>query len=190
MTTTISRNGDDGANTRALTAAGVKTFATGDQIAVIYKNTSGETVKVVSEALQDNGDITNSGKKAKFTITLTAPAPDGAVRYIYPAAMAKGSVATSADVNSDDATVNYDNIKSQDGTLASLATNLDLSIFDGNLSGTALPASATSASAAAPSRPRAAIMQRASGAVTPLKITVKKPTSYAEQSPSPPASPA
>ena len=143
MTTTISREGGNGATTRALTAEGHKTFVAGDKIAVIYKNTSGETVKVVSEALQDNGDITNSGKKARFTVTLTDPTADGAVRYIYPAAMAKESVATDATVNNDDDTVNYDNLKSQDGTLALLATNLDLSIFDGNLSGTQLPASVT-----------------------------------------------
>ena len=142
MTTTISLEGGNGATTRALDAAGHKTFAAGDQIAVIYKNTSGETVKVVSEALQDNGDITNSGKKARFTVTLTDPAADGAVRYIYPAAMAAATVATSSDINAD-ANVNYAALATQDGTLASLATNLDLSIFDGNLSGTQLPASVT-----------------------------------------------
>ena len=142
MTTTISREGGDGATTRALDAAGHKTFAADDQIAVIYKNTSGETVKVVSEALKDNGDITNSGKKARFTVTLTDPAADGTVRYIYPAAMAAATVATSSDVNAD-ANVNYAALATQDGTLASLATNLDLSIFDGNLSGTQLPASVT-----------------------------------------------
>jgi hypothetical protein len=142
MTTTISREGGDGATTRALTAEGHKTFEAGDQIAIIYKNTSGETVKVLSETLQDNGDITNSGKKARFTVTLTDPAADGTVRYIYPAAMAAATVATSSDVNAD-ANVNYAALATQDGTLASLATNLDLSIFDGNLSGTQLPASAT-----------------------------------------------
>ena len=142
MTTTISREGGDGATTRALTAEGHKTFEAGDQIAVIYKNTSGETVKVLSETLQDNGDITNSGKKARFTVTLTDPAADGTVRYIYPAAMAAATVATSSDVNAD-ANVNYAALATQDGTLASLATNLDLSIFDGNLSGTQLPASVT-----------------------------------------------
>ncbi len=142
MTMTISREGGDGATTRALTAEGHKTFEAGDQIAIIYKNTSGETVKVLSETLQDNGDITNSGKKARFTVTLTDPAADGAVRYIYPAAMAAATVATSSDVNAD-ANVNYAALATQDGTLASLATNLDLSIFDGNLSGTQLPASVT-----------------------------------------------
>jgi hypothetical protein len=142
MTTTISREGGDGATTRALTAEGHKTFEAGDQIAIIYKNTSGETVKVLSETLQDNGDITNSGKKARFTVTLTDPAADGTVRYIYPAAMAAATVATSSDVNAD-ANVNYAALATQDGTLASLATNLDLSIFDGNLSGTQLPASLT-----------------------------------------------
>ncbi len=144
MTTTLSREGDDGATTRALDAAGHKTFAADDQIAVIYKNTSNQTVKAVSSALQDNGDITNSGKKAAFTVTLTDPAPDGAVRYIYPAAMAKESVATSADVNSDDATVDFTNLEAQDGTLATLATNYDLAVYDGTLtSDAALPSGIT-----------------------------------------------
>lgn len=141
LTTTV---GFDGGATKALDAAGHKTFAAGDQIAVIYKNTSNQTVKAVSSALQDNGDITNSGKKAAFTVTLTDPAPDGAVRYIYPAAMAKESVSTSAAVNSDDATVDFTNLEAQDGTLATLATNYDLAVYDGTLtSDAALPSGIT-----------------------------------------------
>lgn len=40
-----------GGGTKALDAAGHKTFAVGDQIAVVYTNTSGTTVKAVSAAL-------------------------------------------------------------------------------------------------------------------------------------------
>jgi len=54
LTTTVSL-GD--ATTRALTDGGAKTFAAGDQIAVIYKNTSDQTVRNISTALTD-GDIT------------------------------------------------------------------------------------------------------------------------------------
>ena len=42
LTTTVGLDG--GAITRALTADGTKTFAEGDQIAVIYTNTSDQTV--------------------------------------------------------------------------------------------------------------------------------------------------
>ncbi len=70
--------------TKSLTDEGVKTFAAGDQIAVIYKN-------------------------------------------------------TSAAVN-DEANINYAALGTQDGTLASLAANYDLAVYDGTLTaGAALP---------------------------------------------------
>lgn len=113
-----------------------KTFAAGEQIAVIYKNTNSETVTVLSEALPA-GDY---GDNATFTVTLTNPKPGSAVRYIYPAAMLATSVATDSDVNSD-ANVNYAALETQDGTLATLCSNLDLAIFDGTLTSEgALPA--------------------------------------------------
>ena len=110
LTTTISMDGS--AITRALTEAGVKTFAVGDQIAVIYTNTSSARVKVLSSALQE-GDITNSGKTAKITVTLTNPKA-GSVDYIYPASMANS-----------DGTPNLSALCMQDGTLATLASTLD-----------------------------------------------------------------
>ena len=120
----------------------MKTFAAGDRIAVIYKNTSNQTVTATSTALTD-GDITNEGKNATFTVTLTDPKAGEAVRYIYPAAMISSSVETTSDVDAD-ANVRYDALNAQDGTLSTLASTLDLAIFDGSLtSGAALPASAT-----------------------------------------------
>ena len=110
LTTTISMDGS--AITRALTEEGVKTFAVGDQIAVIYTNTSSARVKVLSSALQE-GDITNSGKTAKITVTLKNPVA-GSVDYIYPAAMAN-----------NDGTPNLSALCMQDGTLATLASTLD-----------------------------------------------------------------
>lgn len=140
LTTTVGF--DEGVANRALTADGVKTFAAGDQIAVIYKNTSNQTVRNISTALTD-GDITNEGKNATFTVKLTDPKAGEAVRYIYPAAMLAATVETTADVNAD-ANVRYDALNTQDGTLSTLASTLDLAIFDGSLtSGAALPASAT-----------------------------------------------
>ena len=109
LTTTISMDGS--ATTRALTEAGVKTFAVGEQIAVVYTNTSSERVKAVS-ALQA-GDITNSGKTAKITVTLTDPVA-GSVDYIYPASMAN-----------NDGTPNLSALCMQDGTQPTLAAKLD-----------------------------------------------------------------
>ena len=76
LTTTISMDG--GADTRALTEAGVKTFAEGEQIAVVYTNTSSEQVKAVSNALVA-GDITNEGKTARITVTLSTIRADMAL---------------------------------------------------------------------------------------------------------------
>ena len=119
--------GLDGGATKALTSDGVKTFAVGDQIAVVYKNTSSVTVKALSAALTA-GDITGSGKTANFNVTLTDPDNTQNVTYIYPAAMANA-----------DGSINYDALNSQDGLLTSLASNLDLATYTGPWSGTSLP---------------------------------------------------
>ncbi len=122
LTASISMAGGE---TRALTSGGVKTFAEGDKIAVVYKNTSGETVKAESEELEA-GDITNEGKSANFTVTLTNADKTKNVTYIYPAAMAGegGSIAS---------------ISEQDGTLESLASNMDYCKFSGAWDGSDLP---------------------------------------------------
>ena len=111
LTTTVSLSPD----TRALTANGVKTFAEGDKMAVMYSNTSNEGVKAVSYELTAS-DISNDGKSATFTVKLYSPDKTKGVSYIYPAAMA-----------TDNGNVNYDKLAEQDGTLASLASELDCS---------------------------------------------------------------
>lgn len=118
LTTTVSF---DGATTRALTADGVKTFAEGDKIAVVYVDNSNATVKVESAALTD-ADIETGGKIAHFTVTLTDPQPNSAVNCIYPAAMAKS-----------DGTPYLDALNTQDGTLATLASTLDYAKFEGTM---------------------------------------------------------
>ena len=127
MTTTINMPGR--ATTKALTDGGVKTFAAGDRIAVVYENTSSVMVKTESVALQA-GDITDGGKTAKISVTVTNPKANGALKFIYPAAMVKA-----------DGTVNYDALENQDGTLATLAANLDFAMYDGNFTGLEMPAS-------------------------------------------------
>lgn len=141
LTATVSLDG--GAQTRAITpSTGAKTFEATNKIAVIYKNTtgSGETVKAESGTLTLSAD----GTKATFTVTLTNPATNSAVRYIYPATMAKATIATDATITDDDATIDYTGLlDSQNGNLTTLGTNYDLAVFDGSLSGTDLPASAS-----------------------------------------------
>ena len=115
LTTTISLN--NGAETRALDADGHKTFAAGEQIAVIYHNGSA-TVKATSAALEDV-DISSDKKTATFTVTLDNPQA-GTVDYVYPAAMAN-----------DDGTMA--SIDSQDGTLATIESQYDYAKGSGTM---------------------------------------------------------
>jgi hypothetical protein len=120
LTTIVSREG--GADTRALTEGGVKTFAVGEQIAVVYTNTSSQQVVALSNALTAD-DITNGGKDAKITVTLTDPVACS-VDYIYPATMANS-----------DGTTNYSVLCMQDGTWASLSSKLDYAKGSGEMTG-------------------------------------------------------
>lgn len=141
LTTTISLDGS--ASTRALDAQGKKTFAVGDSVAIFYQNTSDETQYADSKPLTAS-DITNNGKTAKFTVTLSNPKAEGQLRYIYPAAMANSDIAPNEDIN-DENTFSTEGIQySQDGTLETLASKFDLAIYDGSLSSKALlPTTAT-----------------------------------------------
>ena len=117
---------DDGsAATRALTAGGVKTFAAGDQIALIYTQNGGATAKAVSAALPEG----TYGKSAEFTFELTNPKTSEPVTYIYPAAMAKA-----------DGTENFEALYTQqDGTLETLGKNYDLATYTHAWDGNNLP---------------------------------------------------
>jgi hypothetical protein len=122
LTTTIGL--DDGGTTRALTATGVKTFAAGDQIAVIYTKNGGTVTKAVSEALPAG----SYGANATFTVTLDNPDKTQNVTYIYPAAMA-GSTG-----------VDYTKLNSQSsGTLTDLGSKYDLATNSGAWNGDNLP---------------------------------------------------
>ena len=124
-TATISMEGEE--PTRALTEHGVKTFEVGDKIAVIYQNNEGLFTK--AEATLATGDITDGGKSAKITVTLTNPKADGSVRYYYPSSMVW-----------DNGNENYDPLYSeQDGTLGKITSNFDYAKFEGTLAGTELP---------------------------------------------------
>ena len=124
LTTTVSLD----AATKALTADGEKTFAADETMALVYKNTSGTTVKAVSAALTA-GDIASGSKSATFTFELTDPDRSENVTYIYPAAMANS-----------DGTVNYDALATQNGTLATLSSSLDLATKTSAWNAGSLPA--------------------------------------------------
>ncbi len=126
LTTTVGFAAD---GTKALTSAGVKTFAKGETMAIYYyKNKGNDRVKAVSAPL-NAGDITNGGKSATFTFTLDNPYKDMNVVYTYPAAMANA-----------DFTPNYDALyNDQDGTLATLASNFDFCTKSSGWNGDNLP---------------------------------------------------
>ena len=123
LTTTVGL--DAGATTRALTGEGVKTFAAGEQMAVVYNNGT-STVKAVSRALEA-GDITDGGKKATFTFDLETPNKSASVLYIYPAAMA------------GDTGVDMTKLKTQEGTFDALQSKYDLCTNFGAWDGDNLP---------------------------------------------------
>ena len=112
LTTTVGF--DASAGTRALTEAGVKTFAVNDQIAVVYKKkTGGATAVAVSEKLTST-DIASGSKSATFTVTLDDPDNDQEVTYIYPAAMA------------GETGVDLTKLNTQEGTFDALQSKYDL----------------------------------------------------------------
>jgi len=141
LKTTISLDG--GSATRTLTNAGVKTFAVDDQVVLFYKDGKGISRRVLSSALTAP-DIRADGKTANLTFDVSAalPADNGAIRYVYPANMASGNTDYTFDLN-DANTIDFTKLDAQDGTLATLGSSLDLCVYDGNFSGTSLPASAT-----------------------------------------------
>lgn len=123
VTLTATVGFDDAASTRAVSNTGVKTFGAGDQMAVIYKNTSGGTVKAVGTLTSGTGT-----KSGTFTFTLTNPDKTQNVTYIYPAAMA-GSTG-----------VDYTKLNSQsNGTLTDLGSKYDLATKSGAWDGNNLP---------------------------------------------------
>ena len=140
LVTKVTVSLDEHASTRALTEAGVKSFAAGDKIAVIYKNTAGETMKAESAAL-NSFDILSSNS-AKFSVTLTNPQASTPVRYIYPAAMAVAPIATDAAID-DASTIDYTKLATQDGTLTKLGSDFDLAVFDGTMTAQAVLPAAT-----------------------------------------------
>ena len=125
LTTTISLDGSS--STRALDADGKKTFAKGEQIALIYESETDGAQKVVSAALQET-DILSDGKKATLTFSLEkAPKKEGTFAMIYPASMAQDP---DGGEFSSTTLIAHTALSVQDGTLESLSTKFDLATCD------------------------------------------------------------
>ena len=140
LTTTVSLDG--GAGTRALdVSTGVKTFAVDDQISFVYKNTSDETKLAVSEKLTQS-DISADGKTATIYVALEDPATDSQLRMIYPATMANIPMSTSTSID-DAGTINLGMLQTGQQGYEGELDYYDLAVYDGTLTGYALPASVT-----------------------------------------------
>ena len=140
LTTTVNLDGGEG--TRALdVSTGVKTFEVDDQITFVYKNTSGQTKAAFSEKLTQS-DISADGKTATIYVLLEDPATDSQLRMIYPATMANIPMSTSASID-DAGTINLEALQSGQHGYEGELSNYDLAVFDGTLTGYALPASVT-----------------------------------------------
>lgn len=133
VTTAITLDGTT--PTRALTADGKKTFAEGDQVALVYVNTNDQPQKVVSTALKAT-EITDGGKKAVLTFTLNDPKAGSNFSMFYPASIVTDEAVAKLDGPEfgSGTLLGNDVLAKQDGTLASLASKFDLASYDGNLS--------------------------------------------------------
>ncbi len=130
LKTTVNLDGE-AEQTRSITTTGMKYYLAGDQMVLIYKKKDGTTAKSVSDPLT-NEDI-HDRLSATFTFAVSNAQPNGAIKYIYPASMAKETIATDATVSDDEATINFSALDDQGaGTMASLnADGYDLSTYDG-----------------------------------------------------------
>lgn len=129
-TVTMTIGFDEGAQTRALTAGGVKTFSVGEMVALLYKSTSGENIWIESEALTAS-DISDDGKQAKITVIMSNPDESKMARLIYPSSMANGNLPPEVNINDDESTIYFDKLAdSQDGTLDLLSKAFDLCTCD------------------------------------------------------------
>ncbi len=106
-----------------------KTFAIGEKMCLIYGWGDGLTTDESDPLTAE--DITNGGKTAKFTFQVYSPKKTVDVTYVYPAAMVGG--------NYPDYHIDYSRLNTQDGTLASISSGLDLATFTGPWDGDNLP---------------------------------------------------
>ena len=106
-----------------------KTFAVGEKMCLIYGWGDGLTTDESDPLTAE--DITNGGKTANFTFQFYTPKKTVDVTYVYPAAMVGGSY--------PDYHIDYSRLNTQDGTLESISSGLDLATFTGPWDGDNLP---------------------------------------------------
>ena len=134
LTTTINLGEDE--DSKALSALGVKTFANGDKIAVLYECTTANRVHAVESDYVSS--ISADGKTARFSVTFPGdenqPKPDGKIRIVYPPEMAKNiTYGSNISLDDDDSTLSLRTLNEdlpQGGTL-SFVSSRDLCTFDG-----------------------------------------------------------
>lgn len=136
LTTTINLGGEEDEDSKALSALGVKTFANGDKIAVLYECTTANRVHIVQS--DDVSSISADGKTARFSVTFPGdenqPKPNGKIRIVYPPEMAKDiRYESNIPLDDDNSTLSLRTLNEdlpQGGTL-SFVSSKDLCTFDG-----------------------------------------------------------
>ena len=133
MKTTVGLDG--GGETRALDPlTREKTFAVGDQLAVLFTNTAGRRIGLKSHALTAE-DITNNGKSATFTFEFVHPhthcEPDTEenLQYVYPASMVQSF---SEEHVVMEEIITHGVYAGQTGSLEYLGQRLDLTTYEGD----------------------------------------------------------
>ena len=132
-------------------------------MAVFYQNTSGHTVKVLSDALTAS-DISNEGKSATINVTIDDADKTQPVTYFYPATMTNDDYPSLMAKGS----INF-NFTAQSGTEASLSTVRNCCKGSGAWDGNALP----SVSMASQIAIWKLTMTHVSGMIAAQKVTVK-----------------
>ena len=127
LTTVVGKS--DNSGTKALTAEGVKTFAVGEKLAIVYATGPGSVAQTESHALTAD-DLIDGGRSAKFTFEVEYPYAGGKVKLIYPASMMSENPFDNPDY------IDYSKLNKQDGKLETLAAQLDLATFEGTLTET------------------------------------------------------
>lgn len=136
LTTTINLGGEEDEDSKALSPLGVKTFANGDKIAVLYECTTANRVHAVES--DDVSSISADGKTARFSVTFPGgenqPKPNGKIRIVYPPEMAKNiTYESNIPLDDDNSTLSLGTLNKdlpQGGTL-SFVSSKDLCTFDG-----------------------------------------------------------
>lgn len=133
QTIQVKFGSDNDAMTRVVDASGQKSLTVGEKIAVLYHESGAGRYTYKAQANVDAFDATTN--TATISVTLTSATDNDKFVMAYPDWYSGGG---PYDVYTNSMLMTY-KLGTQDGTLASLSTNLDYCKVEGALNGTDLP---------------------------------------------------